>query len=54
MNESAARIQAVSFAGTYLRDHPDLVWDGKELRVITRGPNRAVVFTLVMLSVDCC
>lgn len=48
----AARKQAVIFAGAYLRDHPELIWDGKEIRVIVRNADDLVVFTVIALSVD--
>ena len=49
----AARVQAVIFCGSYLRDHPELVWDGKELRIIVRDEDRRTIFTVIVLSVDC-
>jgi hypothetical protein len=48
-----ARREAVIFAGTCLRDNPTLAWDGQELRVIVRNEDDMVIFTVVMLSVDC-
>lgn len=48
-----ARVEAVKFTGSYLSDHPELVWDGKEIRIIVRDENRRTVFTVVTLSVDC-
>ncbi|WP_326522737.1 DUF6894 family protein [Sphingomonas sp.] len=48
-----ARKHAVVFAGEYLRDHPELIWDGKEIRVIVRNEDDLVVFTVITLSVDC-
>ena len=32
----SARIQGVIFAGDYLSDHPELVWDGKPMVVEVR------------------
>lgn len=48
-----ARVEAVRFAGTYLSDHPELVWDGKEIRVIARDENKQAIMTIIVLSVDC-
>jgi hypothetical protein len=49
----AARIEAVRFAGDYLRDNNQLAWDGSETRVIVRDESNAVVFTLAILAIDC-
>lgn len=52
-NDDAARVQAVVFAGEYLRDHPDLVWDGQEIRVVVRDADRRILMTVITLSADC-
>lgn len=52
-NADAARRQAVVFAGAYLRDHPELIWDGKEIRVIVRNSDDLTIFTVIVLAVDC-
>lgn len=51
-DDDRARIEAVLFAGAYLRDHPELIWDGKEIRVIVRTNESGAIFTVVVLSVD--
>lgn len=50
----AARLEAMQFTGEYLREHPDMAWDGRELRVIVRDQQARVVFTVVTLGVDGC
>jgi hypothetical protein len=35
-NADAARVEAVVFAGDYLRDNPGLVWDGTRFSVRVR------------------
>jgi hypothetical protein len=52
-NADAARTEAVLFAGAYLRDHPGLVWDRKDIRVIVRNQDNQTIFTVIALSVDC-
>ena len=32
-DDAQARIQAIIFAGEYLRDHPSIVWDGHRFSV---------------------
>jgi hypothetical protein len=48
----AARVQGVVFAGAYLRDHPEIIWDGQEIRVIVRDENKSAIFSVIALSVD--
>lgn len=48
----AARVAAVKFAGDYLSDHPEIVWDGREQRVQVRQGNSNIVFTVIVLAVD--
>lgn len=50
---NAARVEAILFSGAWLRDHPEMVWDGQEMRVIVRDENHRTIFTLITLSVDC-
>jgi hypothetical protein len=52
-DDNAARVAAIKFAGRYVEDTPDLIWDGKEIRVIARKEDRSVIFTVVVLAVDC-
>ena len=47
-----ARIAAVRFAGSYLHDHPDLVWDGHELHVQVFDEKRALLTTIIVSAAD--
>lgn len=49
---SEARIEAVKFAGEYLRDRPELVWLGEEFRIEVTDENRRVLFTFIAVGVD--
>ena len=49
----AARREAISFLGATLRDEPDLIWDGQELRVQVVEETKGVACTVVVLAVDC-
>jgi hypothetical protein len=49
----AARAEAVRFTGDYLRDHPEVAWDGGELRVRVRDEQGGIVFVIVTLAVGC-
>ena len=40
----AARISAVTYLGEYLRDHPDLIWDGHRFAVLVEDENRNRIF----------
>ncbi len=49
---SNARIEAVKFAGEYLRDRPEVVWLGEEFRIeVTDGDSRPL-FTFTASGVD--
>ena len=48
----AARIMAAQHAGEILRDRPDVVWQGEELRVEVTDAQQLVLFTLIVLGVD--
>ena len=48
----AARIAAVTFAGEYVRDHPDMIWDGHRFAVEVRDSSDAVVFRVVVAAED--
>ena len=47
-----AREEAVKFAGDYIRNRPEVVWLGDELRLEVRNGNRILQFTLVVFGVD--
>lgn len=49
---SDARIEAVKFAGDYLRDRPELVWMGEEFRVEVTDESGRVLFTFIAVGVD--
>ena len=51
-SKSAARIEAVKFAGELLRDRPDALWDGEELRVEVTDKNRRALFTIIVHGED--
>lgn len=47
-----ARIQAIIYAGAILRDDPDLVWDGRELKVRVHEEGGPVIVTIHVHAVD--
>jgi hypothetical protein len=49
---SAARTEAVQFAGQCLLDHPEFVWDGHEIQVIVRDGSGGTIFSVVTFSMD--
>lgn len=49
---SEARIQAVRFAGEYLRDRPEVVWLGDEFRIEVTDSEGVVLFTFIALGTD--
>jgi hypothetical protein len=51
-NIGTARLEAVRFAAEYLRDRPEVVWLGDELRLEVTDENRMILFTLVVFGVD--
>ena len=51
-NNDVARVQGVAFAGEYLRDHPELIWDGHEIRIHVLNEKREPMFVVVCLSID--
>lgn len=51
-DDNAARVEAAVFAGSYLKDHPELLWNGHEIRVVVRDEAGSIVLTLVTLAVD--
>lgn len=48
----AARINAVVHASEIIRDRPELVWSGDEVRVEVTDENRLVLFTVVVIGVN--
>jgi hypothetical protein len=49
---AAARHEAVVTAGEVIRDQPDIVWRGEELRMEVTDSNRTLLFTVIVLGVD--
>jgi hypothetical protein len=47
-----ARVLAARFAGEVIRDKPDLVWAGEEVRVEVTNASQLVLFTIVVFGVD--
>ncbi len=47
-----AREYAVRAAADYMRDHPEVVWLGDELRLEVTNKKRLVLFTLIVMGVD--
>lgn len=47
-NADEARIQAVIFAGAYLRDNPQLVWDGRRFSVDVTDDDQRQLFSVVV------
>ncbi len=47
-----ARREAVRFIADYVREKPDLVWGGEELRVEVTDAAQLVLFTVIVLGVD--
>ena len=47
-----AREQAVKFAAEYLRDRPEVVWLGNELRLEVTNSKEMLLFTLIVAGVD--
>lgn len=51
-DDDVARIGPVGHSGAYLRDHPELVWDGRELRVHVVDERRPPLLLVAILGVD--
>jgi hypothetical protein len=49
---AAARVQAVRYGGALLADDPDLLWNGREMRVEVTDEDGRLVATVVMLAID--
>lgn len=48
---SDARIQAVLSAAELLRDRPELVWAGDEIRVEVTNEDQLLLFTVIALGI---
>lgn len=51
-HDEAARVQAVASCGEYLTDRPELIWDGRELRVHVYNEARTPLFVVAVLGID--
>ncbi len=49
---SDARTMAVKAAAELIRDRPDIVWAGEEVRVEVTDENQLVLFTVIVFGVD--
>jgi hypothetical protein len=47
-----ARIEAARFMGEVIRDKPDIVWAGEEVRVEVTDADQLVLFTIITVGVD--
>jgi hypothetical protein len=47
-----ARVLAARYIGEVIRDKPDLVWAGEEVRVEVTDARQLVLFTIVVFGVD--
>jgi hypothetical protein len=47
-----ARLEAARYIGEVIRDKPDLVWAGEEVRVEVTDERRLVLFTVAVFGVD--
>jgi hypothetical protein len=48
----AARVYSALHAAEIIRDQPELVWSGAEVRVEVTDEDRLVLFTVIVLGVD--
>jgi hypothetical protein len=51
-NSEIARSEAVCFAGQTLKDEPERIWKGAEIRIEASDAWGTVLFTLLISSVD--
>ena len=51
-DDDAARGEAVAFAGSYLKDHPDLAGDGRGMRIHVFKEPREPLFLVLVLGID--
>jgi hypothetical protein len=49
---SEARTMAVQSAAELIRDRPEVVWAGEEVRVEVTDSNQLVLFTVIVIGVD--
>jgi hypothetical protein len=47
-----ARLEAARYIGQFVRDRPDVVWLGEEVRVEVTDARQLVLFTVIVMGVD--
>jgi hypothetical protein len=47
-----ARLEAARYIGEVIRDRPNLVWAGEEVRVEVTDARQLILFTIIVLGVD--
>jgi hypothetical protein len=48
----AARAEAARFIAEIIRDKPDLIWAGEEIRVEVTDARQLILFTIIVVGVD--
>ena len=51
-DHSAARREAIKFAGSVLNDQPAVLWDGRDFRVEVTDKTGDLLFTIITLAVN--
>ncbi|MBE7217594.1 MAG: hypothetical protein INR64_03900 [Caulobacteraceae bacterium] len=51
-DDRTARVEAIHFGARYLDDHPELIWDGHEIRVHVVKERRATLYVVMILGID--
>ncbi|MEG3089376.1 DUF6894 family protein [Sphingomonas sp. PB4P5] len=47
-----ARIEAARYIAGLIRDQPDVVWSGEEVRVEVTDSDQQILFTVIVIGVD--
>lgn len=47
-----ARFEAIQYASGTVKDHPEMVWDGGEMRIEVTDDEGRVVTTVVVMAID--
>jgi hypothetical protein len=47
-----ARVEAARYIGEVIRDRPNIIWAGEEVRVEVTDERQLVLFTVIVLGVD--
>ena len=48
----AARVEAVTFAGSSLAEEPEQIWNGQDFRVEVTDERGMLLFTVITLAID--